>query len=179
MSRNWLTDLPAQILRHNGAACVSAGLVATLWGAISQSMTSAVVVFVTWISALTFYLLTGDAASEQAVAAPSAPAEPVLPAPATDPNEKRWINCAYCEGRGSVVTYYDQWRTENSTCGICNGKGGKHMIGPPPPLCRRCGGSGKLQSWTRVRSRRRSHTRISTEPCDVCRGTGHLSKQTA
>lgn len=96
--------------------------------------------------------------------------------PVTSTDEKRWIDCAYCGGEGSIVadrltTIRGVIKDERATCPVCHGDGQLHTRLWSQPVCRRCGGSGKLKSWSfnpRVFSQ---HVTTFTV-CDRCRGTG-------
>lgn len=96
------------------------------------------------------------------------------------PKERRWIDCAYCGGQASIVTYDDGSQVVQETCGVCNGQGQLLTDLWIQPTCRRCGGDGRLVSRELVtvpiqgRRRVRIHRQLNSQfrPCDVCNGTG-------
>jgi DnaJ-class molecular chaperone len=90
------------------------------------------------------------------------------------PNEKRLIDCAYCDATGTIVARWDAFRTENATCGICSGHGQLLTDLWVQPPCRRCRGSGKLHSIREVGFRGRRYQYTWIEPCDVCHGIGKM-----
>lgn len=94
--------------------------------------------------------------------------------PGVRPKEKQFIDCAYCDGKGSIVARWDRFHTEHATCGICSGRGQLYSDLWVQPLCRRCGGSGKLHSIKSVRFRNRRYSNTLIEPCGVCAGTGRI-----
>jgi hypothetical protein len=106
--------------------------------------------------------------------------EPVGQIAGMKTDEKQWIDCAYCQGTGSVMTYNDGHTQRSESCGICNGHGQVLTDLWDRPGCRRCGGSGRLVSKQYTPSlhvigrRILKHHQYDTEiqPCDVCRGLG-------
>ncbi len=96
------------------------------------------------------------------------------PSPGVRPKQKQLIDCAYCDGKGSIVVSSNSFHTQHGTCGLCGGRGQllTDLWGQPP--CRRCGGSGKLHSTKAVAYRRRVYRNTLMEPCDVCGGTGRM-----
>lgn len=95
----------------------------------------------------------------------------------TSTDEKRWIDCAYCGGQGSVVTDYFETglgtviRSVRVTCGVCNGNGQLYTKLWSQSVCRRCKGSGRLESYSYVPGRIPPHFTEFTA-CDTCGGTG-------
>ena len=85
---------------------------------------------------------------------------------------KQWMDCRYCDGTGSVVTYATLYDKRVATCGVCSGHGQILTDLWSQPDCRRCGGSGKLKSEEYRRIYRVRQYSSHTQPCDVCGGTG-------
>ena len=90
------------------------------------------------------------------------------------PKEKQFIDCAYCDRNGIFVAKWDGFHTQYATCGLCQGRGQLLTDLWVQPSCRRCHGSGKLQSITTGRYYRMRFQDTFTEPCDVCGGAGRM-----
>jgi hypothetical protein len=132
---------------------------------------------------LTIVLLIWQRASsrESPAKTKAYPVEPAIAQPASnEPVEKTWIDCAYCQGSGTLTTYYDGQTTRKEKCGICQGHGQILTELWNRPACRRCEGTGRLVSKEYIPTlhnlgyRIVQHHQFNTEiqPCDVCNGTG-------
>ena len=110
---------------------------------------------------------------EVAANIPTVTSKPTF-SPGVRPTERRLIDCAYCNGSGSIVASWDRFHVQHVTCGLCSGLGQLFTDLWVQPPCRRCGGSGKLHSIRSLRFRNRLYSNTFIEPCEVCGGNGRM-----
>lgn len=103
-----------------------------------------------------------------------------IPSTVTHLEERQFIDCRYCSGKGSVAARWDSYKIQYATCPICSGKGRIFTELWSQPDCRRCNGSGALVSNTStvISYRRRIHRQTFTDVdiCPVCLGIGKEAK---
>lgn len=90
----------------------------------------------------------------------------------SETGDRKWIECAYCGGTGSVTTFASLYQQHVGTCGICGGHGQILTDLWSQPACQRCEGSGRLVSREYQRFGRRGRYSTYTRSCAVCVGTG-------
>jgi hypothetical protein len=161
----WITEHPVFVLLMVVAALCSIAAYAT------QSLL-ALVVTILFVLASIVVLSLPQSSNRKREAPAAQRIEPAAPSP----GEKRWIDCAYCDGTGAIVaerlaTRRGVIRDDRATCPICSGDGQLFTTLWSQPPCRRCHGTGKLRSsWYNRFSFPQFNTKI--EVCERCGGTG-------